>query len=221
MVIKPLLLGVLETALRHYLALDPNSGDFLAPLAGKVIAVTVTPFNETVYLCPTSDSIQLLDRFLDEPDTRLTGSLFALGLMGLSSKPMRSLFSGEVKIEGDMHTGRKFQELFAKLDINLEDKLARYTGERIAHDISEFFRAGQNWSQESLETFTLNASEFLHEETRELPPAPEIDIFYRQVDELRTGFDRLHSRVERLEKTLADNSGETGVCLHGKGDALE
>jgi len=33
--------------------------------------------------------------------------------MGLSSKPMRSIFSGEVKIEGDMQTGRKFQELFA------------------------------------------------------------------------------------------------------------
>ena len=28
-----------------------------------------------------------------------------------------------------MSTGRKFQELFAKLDINLEQQLARYTGD--------------------------------------------------------------------------------------------
>lgn len=204
MVIKPLLLGVLESALQQYLALDENSSLILAPLAGKVIAVTITPFNETFYLCPTSDSIQLLDQFPSEPDTHLTGSLPALGLMGLSSKPMRSLFSGEVKIEGDMNTGQKFQELFAKLDINLEEKLAHFTGERIANDISQFFRAGQSWSKEAIETFRLNASEFLQEETRELPPAPEMDIFYRQVDELRTGFDRLHSRVERLEKALAN-----------------
>lgn len=202
MIIKPLLIGALETALNRYLALDENSGIFLAPLAGKVIAVTVQPFAETIYLCPAADSIQILDEYPDQPDTRLTGSVFALGLMGLSSKPMRSIFSGEVKIEGDMHTGRKFQELFAKLDINLEAKLARYTGDNVAHNISQFFRSSQNWSKESIETFRLNTAEFLQEETRDLPAVPEMDMYYGQVDELRTRFDRLQSRVERLEHTL-------------------
>ncbi|MDD5461210.1 MAG: SCP2 sterol-binding domain-containing protein [Methylococcales bacterium] len=202
MKIKPLLMSALETALNKYLALDQNREVFLAPLASKVIAVTIQPFAETVYLCPTTDSIQLLDQFPDQPDTRLTGSVFALGLMGLSSKPMRSIFSGEVKIEGDMHTGRKFQALFANLDINLEQQLARYTGDSIAHNISQFFRAGQNWSKESIETFQLNVTEFLQEETRDLPAVPEADIFYCQIDELRTDFDRLQSRVERLENKL-------------------
>ena len=200
MVIKPLLMSALETALNKFLALDQNSSSFLAPLAGKIIAVNISTFNETIYLCPTNNSIQLLDYSPDQPHTQLSGSVFALGLMGLSSKPMRSIFSGEVKIEGDMNTGRKFQELFAKLDINLEQQLARFTGDTIAHNISQFFRAGQNWSKESIETFRLNASEFLQEETRDLPAGPEVDIFYRQIDELRTDFDRLQSRVERLEK---------------------
>jgi ubiquinone biosynthesis accessory factor UbiJ len=199
MVIKPLLMSALETALNKFLALDQNSSSFLAPLAGKIIAVNISTFNETIYLCPTNNSIQLLDYSPDQPHTQLSGSVFALGLMGLSSKPMRSIFSGEVKIEGDMNTGRKFQELFAKLDINLEQQLARFTGDTIAHNISQFFRAGQNWSKESIETFRLNASEFLQEETRDLPAGPEVDIFYRQIDELRTDFDRLQSRIERLE----------------------
>jgi len=199
MVIKPLLMSALETALNKFLALDRNSSNFLAPLAGKIIAVNISTFNETIYLCPTNNSIQLLDYSPDQPHTQLSGSVFALGLMGLNSKPMRSIFSGEVKIEGDMNTGRKFQELFAKLDINLEQQLARFTGDTIAHNISQFFRAGQNWSKESIETFRLNASEFLQEETRDLPAGPEVDIFYRQIDELRTDFDRLQSRIERLE----------------------
>ncbi len=193
-------MSVFETALNRFLALDQNSSVFLAPLAGKIIAITVLPFAETIYLCPSSDSIQLLDYSPGQPDTQMTGSVFAFGLMGLSSKPMRSIFSGEVKIEGDMNTGRKFQDLFDKLDINLEQQLARYTGNTIAHNISEFFRAGQNWSKESIETFRLNASEFLQEETRDLPAAPEVNIFFAQVDELRTDFDRLQSRIERLEK---------------------
>jgi len=199
MVIKPLLMSAMEAALNKYLSLDQNSGEFLAPLVGKIIAVTITPFNETIYLCPSSDAIQLLDYSPEPPDTQLTGSVFALGLMGLSSKPMRAVFSGEVIIVGDMNTGRKFQELFAKLDINLERQLARYTGDTVAHNISQFFRAGQDWSKESVETFKLNASGFLQEETRDLPAGPEVDIFYAQVDELRMDFDRLQSRVERLE----------------------
>ena len=199
MAIKPLLMSALETALNKYLALDQNSGAFLAPLAGKVIALNIMPFNEIIYLCPAADSIQLLDQFHDQPDTRLTGSVFALGLMGFGAKSMRSIFSGEVKIEGDMDTGRNFQELFAKLEFNLEQQLARLTGDNMAHDISRFFRAGQNWSKESIETFRINASEFLQEETRDLPAGPEVDIFYAQVDKLRTDFDRLQSRIERLE----------------------
>ncbi|WP_262964975.1 ubiquinone biosynthesis accessory factor UbiJ [Methylobacter psychrophilus] len=203
MTIKPLLMSVLEAALNQFLALDQNRAVFLTPLDGKIIALTIQPFNETIYLCPNTDAIQLLDYSPDQPDTQLTGSVFAFGLMGLSSKPMRSIFSGEVKIEGDMQTGRKFQELFAKLDINLEQQLARYTGDSIAHNISQFFRAGQSWSKDSLETFRLNVSEFLQEETRDLPAGPEVDIFYEQIDELRTDFDRLQSRIERLKSALA------------------
>lgn len=202
MAIKALLLGALEAALNQYLALDQDSGFFLAPLAGKVIAVTVLPFNETIYLCPAADCIQCLDQFPGEPDTRLTGSALALGLMGLSAKPMRSIFSGEVKIEGDMSVGRKFQELFDKLDIDLEEKLSYYTGDIIAHQVGRFFRAGKSWGKDSVETFRLNAAEFLQEETRDLPAGPEVDIFFSQVDELRTGFDRLQSRIKRLEKQL-------------------
>ena len=202
MTIKPLLIGALEATLNQYLALDQDSGYFLTPLVGKVIAVTVLPFDETIYLCPTTDSIQCLDQFPEPADTRLSGSLWALGLMGLSSTPMRSVFSGEVKIEGDMQTGRKFQELFAKLDIDLEEKLSQFTGDIIAHKLANFFRAGQSWSKDSLETFKMNATEFLQEETRDLPSAPEVDIYYAQVDELRTDFDRLQSRIDRLENIL-------------------
>ncbi len=202
MVIKPLLLSALESALNQYLAMDADAGFFLTPLAGKVIAVTVLPFNESIYLCPAAESIQVLDQFPGQPDTHLTGSVLALGLMGLGSKPLPSNFSGEVKIAGDMTTGRQFQELFGKLDIDLEEKLSHYTGDIIAHQIGRFFRAGQSWGKDSIETFRLNAAEFLQEETRDLPARPEVDIFYARVDELRNDFERLQSRVERLEKKL-------------------
>ena len=202
MAIKPLLMSAFEKALNTFINLDQNSAIYLEPLNGKLIAITLQPFNETFYLCPTANSIQLLDYSTDTVDTTLTGSVLAFSLMGLSSKPMRSIFSGQVKIEGDSHTGRKFQELFAKLDLNLEQLLVPYTGDSIAYSITQFLSAGRSWSNESIETFRLNCSEFLQEETRQLPPAPELDIFFAQVDDLRTDSDRLQSRIERLEKII-------------------
>jgi ubiquinone biosynthesis accessory factor UbiJ len=202
MIIKTFLITALETSLNRYLALDNNKEDLLTPIKGKTIALTIQPFNETLYLCPTGDSIQIIDQTLTPPDTTISGSVWALGLMGISAKPMRSVFSGEIKIEGDIHTGKQFQELFKKLDINLEGLLSQYTGQDLASRISQFFRSGQEWGKESIETFKLNTTEFLQEETRELPAKPEIEIFFQEVDELRTACDRLESRINRLAQHI-------------------
>jgi ubiquinone biosynthesis accessory factor UbiJ len=206
--LKPLLVAALETALNRYLALDNNKDDLLIPLKGKIIALTVQPFNETLYLCPTSDSIQIIDQITGQSDTTISGSAWALGLMGISAKPMRSVFSGEIKIEGDIQTGKQFQAVFKKLDIDLEGLLAQYTGADLANRISQFFHSGQEWGKETIETFKLNTAEFLQEETRDLPAKPEIDIFYQQVDELRNASDRLNSRVERLINSITTKTEE-------------
>lgn len=199
MIIKPLLTSALETALNHYLSLDEDVSLFLTPLSGKVIAINILPFNETLYLCPCKDNIQILESYTQDVDATISGSLSALGLMGLSSTPMRSIFSGEVTIEGDTHIAHKFQQLFEKLDIDLEEKLSHFTGDILAHKIGNFFRSGQDWTEESIKTFKLNSKEFLQEETRDLPAAPEADIFYRHVDELRSDFDRLSARLEKIK----------------------
>lgn len=203
MIIKPLLTNALETALNQYLSLDEDVSLFLTPIAGKVIAINILPFNETLYLCPTQDKIQIIESYTQKVDATISGSLSALGLMSLSTTPMRSIFSGEVTIEGDTHIAHKFQQIFEKLDIDLEEKISHVTGDIIAHKIGNFFRSSQEWTEESIKTFKLNSKEFLQEETRDLPAAPEADFFYHQVDELRSDFDRLVARLEKIEQTMS------------------
>jgi ubiquinone biosynthesis protein UbiJ len=48
MTIKPLIIATLEAAINHTIALDDNITTFLAPLNGKVVAITITPFNRLV-----------------------------------------------------------------------------------------------------------------------------------------------------------------------------
>ncbi len=199
MIIKPLVINTLELALNQYLSLDEDVSLFLDPLAGKVIAINIQPFDETLYLCPTTDKIQILENYLNEVDAGISGTLSALGLMGLSATPMRSIFSGEVSISGDTHIAHQFQQLFEKLDIDLEEKISHLTGDIVAHKIGNLFRSGQRWTQESIESFKLNSKEFLQEETKDLPAGPEAEILYSQIDDLRSDFDRLAARIEQLK----------------------
>ncbi len=201
MIVKPLLISTLESALNQYLSLDEDVDVFLKPLAGKTIAVRIQPFDWTVFLCPTTENIQILEHSERPPDTTIIGSALSLGLMGVSDSPMHSVFSGDVTIEGDTRIGKKFQELFEKLDIDLEEKVSHFTGDIVAHKLGRFIKAGNDWLSDSGQTFSMNLSEFLHDETGSLPPQPEIDIFFRNVDKIRADYDRLQARVDRLKST--------------------
>ena len=196
--LKPLLLAPLEEAMNAYLALDDHIEEYLAPMANKVIAVRITPFDQTFYLCPGRDRLQLLENYQGEVDARLSGSLSALGLMSLSATPMRALFRGEVRIEGDTQLAEKFQRLFQKLDIDWQGKLARYTGDAFAQRLGDLFRGGRDWSRNSLTSFRLNLEEFLQEETRDLPAKAEAEIVFRRIDDCRSEVDRLEARISRL-----------------------
>ncbi|MBT3506669.1 MAG: sterol-binding protein, partial [Methylococcales bacterium] len=76
--IKALLTDVLERLLAQLLSLDVDVAVLLAPLSGKVIAVNFQPINQTVFFCPTTQSIQLLGDFQGVVDTHIEGSLPAM-----------------------------------------------------------------------------------------------------------------------------------------------
>ncbi|QWF69606.1 SCP2 sterol-binding domain-containing protein [Methylomonas paludis] len=214
--IKPLLIGVIETALNSYLRLDDNIEQLLTPMAGKVIAVHISGWDTTLYVCPNQDNIQILEQFNGEADASLTGSLTALGLMGMSATPMRAFFKGEVRLDGDMQLARKLQRLFEKLDINLEAKLARYTGSHFARQVAGFVGGSRHWASASLTTLRLNLEEFLQEETRQLPAKPEAELLFQDIDACQSDYDRLNARIQRISATLEQTHAhqpQTGSSL--------
>lgn len=207
--IKPLLISALESALNTYLRLDDRIEQLLAPMAGKVIAIHVTPFDETLYLCPGQQRLQFLENYHGDPDARLSGSLSALGLMGLSATPMRSLFKGEVRIDGDTQLAGRLQRLFEKLDINLQGRMAYFVGDDLAQRFGTLFRGSRDWSRQTLESFRLNLEEFLQEETRDLPAKAEAEVLFQHIDSCRDDLERLELRLSRLNDQLQPLSSAT------------
>jgi ubiquinone biosynthesis protein UbiJ len=189
----------LEAALNHYLALDPRSRDLLSPLAGKIIALRLRPFGVLLYLCPTETGIQVLTELSGEPDAILSGTLAAFAKLGLGGRARDSLAPGEIEIEGDSETAGHFQTLFERLQIDWQSHFAWLTGQGFAAVLADAFRAGTAWTRNAVGSLRQDLAEYWQEETRELPSRPETEAFYREVERLREDFDRLETRVRRLE----------------------
>jgi ubiquinone biosynthesis protein UbiJ len=197
------LAGTLESAISHYLALDPRSPELLAPIAGKLIALRLKPLG-TLYLCPAASSVQVLaEPGAVEPDVILSGTPLAFARLGLGGSAEESLFAHEIEVEGDADTARRLRNLFEKLEIDWRAHLACYTGEGFAAASLGLLSAGAAWIRDTADALRTNLAEFWQEESRELPTHPEIDALFGEVDRLRADRDRLEARIKRLETDLA------------------
>lgn len=193
----------LETALNRYLSLDPDILPQLAELAGTVIAIEPKGLGMTLYLLLGAQGVQVMDCYDGEPTVRIRGAPLAL------IQQWRGQSAGEIAVEGDAATGRRFQTLVARLDIDWEERLSNVVGDAAAHQLGQFWRGFRSWGQQTSATLLRDGSEYLQQELRVLPSRPAVESFLSAVDVLREDTDRLEARIVRLRRLLTGNNGST------------
>lgn len=201
----------LESLLNRVLAHDPDTLARLGALQGRVVAVEFDGVNLTgqplrFYLLPHGGGIQILTRYHGGADTVLSGSPLSLAAMRGAAGGTRRLFSGEVRIDGDIELGQRFKRILDSLDIDVEEWLAGYVGDGVAHRGGRVLRGTRQWLQASGATLGQDLSEYLRYEAALVVDRPETDDFFDAVDRLRSDVDRLATRVARLTRRLAAES---------------
>jgi len=196
-------LGVLESAVNAALRLDPATLKRLDQLSGRVIAIECTAPQVTVFVRPHSGGFILQSQYEQTPDCCISGSALALLKLMSADNKTNALFVNQIRLTGDLELSKKLQGLLADLDIDWEAKLAEYLGDIPAHQIGNQARSLYSWSKSASQSLLLDIEEYLHEETRDLPPREELAPFYRDIEHLALATDRLSARIERLQKTLS------------------
>ncbi len=194
-------LAAFETALNGALALDPDTLTRLQALDGKVIALEFVPPGVTLYMAPGAEGLRLMGQFGAEPDATLSGSAFAMARLAMTPRgtPARGLFAGEVTIRGDVDLGRRFQDIFKAIDLDLEEHLSRLTGDVVAHQLGDMMRGLAAWGRRAAENLGRDTADYLQEEVRVTPTRSEVDGFAAAVEALREETDRLAARLRRLQ----------------------
>ena len=181
-------------------------GDSLEVLQGKSINLQLKEFSFPVFFLIENRHIKVMPEFEDEADANLSVSIPLLISMTASSKE-GSVLGSDMEMSGDIEVGRQFRDVFRNLDIDWEEILSQYTGDVLAFQIhqkgsqlAEFFKQG-------LQSLAQTSSEYLREEARMTPTAPEFDHFQRQVSSLRQDVDRTEARLRELLSRVNSKSG--------------
>lgn len=189
---------ILESVINRYLALDPEVLAKFGALNGKVIKLEMTGVNKQFYLFPADNGIQVTEEYDGEADTTLSGSPIALLKMGVVSNTANLLLKGEVEIRGDTRLGHKFKQIFSQMDIDWSEPLADLMGDELAYQVQKSGKTFIDWGKETVKSFSMNVSEYLQEESRDVLTDTELEIFNNKVDQLREDVDRLQARINLL-----------------------
>jgi ubiquinone biosynthesis protein UbiJ len=170
----------------------------LAKLAGKVLALDLQGTGLVFHFHIETDGLRVREPGDTVSDARLSGTPLALARLGLNPDARDELFSGAVRIEGDVEVAQQIQNLLKSVDIDWEEQLAGVTGDAIAHQAGRAARNLRAWFTRSASHLEQDIGEYLKEESRNLPARDEVDRFLSAVDTLRSDVDRLEARVKRL-----------------------
>jgi ubiquinone biosynthesis protein UbiJ len=199
MKLHPAALPWLENMVNRYVALDPEFPRRLDALEGKTTRFEIPGVNLDVYLKIVQRRILLRDFPDSGCDLTVRGT--ALGLLALlrAEDPLEPVHSGAVELRGDVQLARDLKNIFALLDIDWEELLARGLGDWPAHQIGNLARQFRQWRERSHESVQRSVGEYLQEESRLLPARIEIENFITDVDAMREALDRLEARMSRMQ----------------------
>lgn len=204
--VPQILIATLESAFNRLLSLDPEAAAQLAELEGHVICLQLQGLNISLYLFPSAEDVMILDSFDAEADTTVSGTPLALVKLGLANDKQAEMFAGDVEISGDLRLGRKFNRIFASLDIDWEEQLSKVVGDMAARSLGNLTRDLFSWKQRNRQSMKMNTAEYLQEEIHFLPSRSEVDHFLRQVSQLRDDVSRFEARLKKLEEKKQENN---------------
>lgn len=195
-----LLCATVEVALNRTLRLEPEVLEDFAQLDGTLLALTVDGLDWDFFIECIPGGVRVLPGFERKADVHLHGG--AVGYLQLA----RQFQSGDstlppgVSVDGDAELLHRFTRLLARIGFEPAELIARFTGDGAAQRLVDGLQSFFGWGQQSAKTLTLNASEYLREETYDLARKIDAEEWGAAVETFRDDVARMESRIKRLEQ---------------------
>ena len=192
--------GLLGRLLDGAIDLDPETRDALSGLSGKVVELEIVGVG-TLRLRIDGGHVRVEPR--DEtvdPDIAIRGAPLSLLRFVFGGDRETMVLGDEVRLRGDTALATRLQRIVARMDVDLEEALARRIGDVPAHELMRGMRGFEGWMRSAGAAALADVSEYLHHEAAMTPRRADVERFAHAVDDLRDAVERLEARVMRLER---------------------
>ncbi len=208
MIPKPLLEPMLLVAtkvLNRNLAQSTPGRALASRLEAKSMAISLNGPGIRVRATVQDGQLALIN---DEvvADAEVTGTPLALMALIRQESPVAG--SAGVSVTGDPEIAQSFQKLFSACRPELEAELARTMGEAPAQWTLRALNQGLDFARRVSQTLQASVSEYLTEESRDLPAKTQAAQLSREVDRLRDDVERAGARLQLLEERRRRLKGE-------------
>lgn len=186
----------LQSALRHVLALDPDTEQQLTGLNGRSVQLHLRGPELSFAVSVADGQLQVGPPRVDEAlrVTTTPGSLLGV----LLRRDRGSIAPGAVEIAGDAELARRLEKLVRSFAPDFEEAFARTFGDVLGVPMARAVREGLGYARESAAHLREDTADWLRDEARLALAPGEIEGFLDGVDALRERSERLQARVARL-----------------------
>ena len=199
----------IESLLNQHIQESSTAQDRLFALAGRSLAINIQNFGTNLRLDAEQTRLgvsMISDDSIVATTATISGTpLTLLNLLNVST--LADFRAAGVEFSGDIQTAEAFAELLRLARPDLEEELSHLVGDIVAHKMARSVRRMKGWGTHAIDALTMDTSEFLQEEIRQLPPRVEVESFSREVERLREDTDRTAQRVDKFLK--GTNGGAT------------
>lgn len=200
-----MLTDVIENLLNRNLGASLEARAACAALKGQRLKIVVNDLEVAIGLESLGDSLRLSLPASGEFQTEIEGS--PLNLVALSGPtPERLLKSGAVQTRGDVELLQRYRNLLRLLRPDLEEELAKLTGDAAAHRLAGIARGVIAFGHRGFDTAVRNSAEYFAHESGDLVPRAEGEAFFAEVDRLREDVDRAAARLDALLTRLGETA---------------
>ncbi len=204
-----------ESLINQCVTQDVKLSEELKKHCGKVLEIEVqTPaLNIFVFFCESTVRLSFVnaeDGLVDghgkntkaSSDGKISGSASALLGILLNHDSNRPLVNQNIKIGGDSEFIQEIQLLFTNMEIDWQEPLSKLIGDIPTHSVDQLLKKLFAFTRDSARVITNNIDEYLHEESRIIPPLNQVDMFDQDLDSLKLKLDRLAARQRTIHKLL-------------------
>ena len=218
------LLVPFEAIVNRCIAQDVKLTEGVAQYSGKSLQLDITapPVSILVRFYPASVVLSFTSQSENvspdssskestQPDGRISGSALAMMRLLTERNEARSLVNPAIQISGDSEFVQAVYRLFLDMEIDWQEPLSRLIGDVPTHGLEQMLASLGDFARGTMNSLKRNVDEYLHEESRMVPPPNQVEIFDQELDALRLRLDRMQARIQQLSRQLSerDNSSDS------------